>query len=203
MPDDVPENYAREIWLNQPTEPSEMTLGKLLLRQKARELHAKTCQELFKNIGRAFVVLAMSAFGITWTDDPAARAAFTLAAAWALAGQYFLNRGMWLAPLPGDAALTTGLEFYRREVEGRHRLFRNLLRWGIGPVIPALAAFIWTTSGKGPMLKMAPFLALLAIWIVSMIVVRVRGEREFQREIDELNHIESESGIGPVTGKLS
>ena len=83
MPDDIPENDPRKIWLNQPTEPSAMTLGKLLLRQKARELHAKTRRELFKNIAVAFFVIAMSVFGITWTNDPVPRAAFALAAAWA------------------------------------------------------------------------------------------------------------------------
>jgi len=31
----------------------------------------------------------------------------------------FLNRGMWAATLPQDAALSTGLESYRREVERR------------------------------------------------------------------------------------
>lgn len=205
MPDDLPGNDPRKIWLDQPAEPSTMTLEKL--RQKARELHAKTRRELFNNIAVAFVVIALSAFGITWTNDPVARAAFALAAAWTLAGQYFLHRGMWLAPLPGDAALMTGLEFYRRVVEGRRRLFRNVLWWVLGPVVLSIAAIVLSivmagASSQGPLptadagrlfLNMAPFLALVAIWIAAVIVMRMRGQRELQREIDELNDIESEN----------
>jgi len=164
---------------------------------------------LFKNIALALFVIAMSVFGITWTNDPVPQAAFALGAAWTLAGQYFLNRGMWLAPLPGDAALTTGLDFYRQAVEGRHRLFRNLLWWGLGPVVLVVAALILSivragASSQGPLpttdagrllLNMVPFLSLLAVWIIAVIVMRVRGQRELQREIDELDDIESEVGI--------
>ncbi len=196
MADNVPENDPKKIWLEQPTEPSAMTLGKLLLRQKARELHTRTRRELFKNIAVAFFVIAMSVFGITWANDPVPRVVFALAAAWALAGQYFLNRGMWLAQLPGDAALITGLEFYRQAVEGRRRLFRNLLWWIVGPVVLAIAAYVLSIADKVRLnLNMAPFLALLAVWIIAAIVMRVRGQRELQREIDELNDIERESGI--------
>ena len=192
MPNDVPGDDPRAIWLNQPTEPSAMRLGKLLLRQKARELHAKTRRELFKNIAAAFLFTVISAFGIAWTSDPLPRTAFALTAAWALAGQYFLNRGMWLAPLPGDAALITSLEFCRREIEGRRRLFRNLLWWVFGPVVLMVAAIVLSivSSGAGGwgwsiILNMAPFLALLAIWALSMIVIRVRQQRGLQREIED------------------
>jgi hypothetical protein len=209
MPDNVPVNDPKRIWLDQPTEPPAMTLGKLLLRQKARELHAKTRRVLFNNIAVAFFVIAVCVFGITWANDPVPQAAFALAAAWALAGQYFLNRGMWLAPLPGDAALMTSLEFYRQAIEGRRRLFRNVLCWAFGPAALVGAATVLSivragASSQGPLptaeagrlfLNMAPFLTLLAVWIIAFIVMRVRGQRELQREIDELNDIERESGV--------
>jgi hypothetical protein len=196
MPNDVPENDPKQIWLSQPTEPSAMKLGQLLLQQRARELHAKTRRELFKNIAVAFLVIVMSVFGITWTNDPVPRVAFALAAAWALAGQYFLNRGMWLAPLPGDAALMTSIEFYRRAVEGRRRLFRIVLGWFLGPVVLASAGYVLSILGKVRLnLNMAPFLVLLGVWIIAVIVMRVRGQRELQREIDELDDIERESGV--------
>ncbi len=192
MPDKAAENDPREIWRSQPTEPSEMKLGSLLLRQKARELRSNSRRELFRTIAAAVFIAAISVYGIMWADAPAARTAFAVAAAWALAGQYFLHRGMWQAPPPGDAALLTGLDFCRREVERQLRLHRNMLRWLIGPLIPALAAFVWTIASKGPIVKMAPFLGLLAVWALSMVVIRVRQEREFQRAIEELDEIERE-----------
>ena len=109
---------------------------------------------------------------------------------------------MWLAPLPGDAALATGLEFYRQELEGRRRLFRNVLRWFLGPVLLAIAAFVFSIlrTGAGSwkwslIPNMAPFLAILVIWIASVIVMRIRGQWELQREIDELSAIESENRL--------
>ncbi|MDA1313636.1 MAG: hypothetical protein O2968_09905 [Acidobacteria bacterium] len=94
-------------------------------------------------------------------------------------------------------------------VEGKRRLFRNLLRWGLGPVILALAAFVWSivrvgasSQGSHPTAdasrlfpQMALFLTLLAVWIIAVVVMRLRGQRELQREIDELDDIERESGI--------
>jgi len=209
MPDDVRGNDPRKIWLSQPTEPPEMTLEKLLVLRKTWELHSKTRRELLGNIAVTLMALAVSAFGIARTDDSVTRALFALAAAWAVAGQYFLNHGMWLAPLPGDAALITGLEFYRLELEGRRRLFRNVLRWSFGPLVLAIVTFVLSiagvgASGQGPLptgdavrllLKMAPFLAIFAIWIAAVIVKRVRGQRELQREIDELNDIEVQNSM--------
>src|SRR5258707_1264260 len=127
MRDDPSGNDPRTIWQNQPTETSTMTLEKI--RQKARELHAKTRREIIRNIAVAVVVIGVSVFGNAWAHDPWPRSAFAIAIAWVLAGQYFLHRGMWSATLPGDAALSTGLQNYREEIERRRHLFRHVLQW--------------------------------------------------------------------------
>jgi hypothetical protein len=128
------------------------------------------------------------------------RAVFAFAIAWSLAGQYFVNRGIWSATLPGDAALSTGLESYRREVERRRYLSGRFLLWSFGPVVLAIATLIVLILSfgirnrgmllKGTLLNMIPFLALVVIWIVSVFVIRMRDQRELQREIDDLNDIE-------------
>jgi hypothetical protein len=38
--------------------------------------------------------------------------------------------------------------------------------------------------------KAAPFLIVMTVWLVTVFVVRVRQQRELQREIDDLNEIE-------------
>src|SRR6185437_3174643 len=195
-------NDPRSIWQNQPTEPSVMTLEKI--RQKVRELHAKTRRELLlRRIGIPLIVVAISGFGITQGHDTALRMVFVLAIAWSLAGQYFLGRGMRSATLPGDAALSTGLEFYRREIERRRYLFRRMMGWSFGPVVLAIAALIalivsFGIGNRGMPLKktlfsMIPFLAMVVVWIVGVFVIRMRDQRELQREIDELNEIEREN----------
>jgi hypothetical protein len=201
MPNDSPGNDPRTIWQRQPTEPSAMTLEEI--RQRVQELHAKTRQELLRNVGVPFVIIAWSSFGIKQFPQPGLRSLFAFAIVWSLAGLYFLHRGMWSAMLPGDAALSTGLESYRREVERRRSVSGRIMLWGFGPVVFAVATLIavilslGTGSGvplKEGLLKITPFLTLLSIWFVGFFAIRMRQQRELQREIDELDDIESANG---------
>ena len=201
MRDDSSENDLRTIWQNQPTEPSVMTLEKI--RQKTQELHAKTRRTLLRGITVPLLVVGISGYGIASGDTPVVRAVFAFAIAWSLAGQYFVNRGIWSATLPGDAALSTGLESYRREVERRRYLSGRFLLWSLGPVVLTIATLIVLILSfgirnrgmllKGALLNMIPFLALVVIWVVSVFVIRMRDQRELQREIDELNDTEREN----------
>ena len=86
-----------------------------------------------------------------------------------------------------------------REVERRRSLSGRFMLWGFGPVVFAIATLIMLILSLGigsgmllkqALLKMSPFLTLTVIWIVSYFVIRMRQQRELQREIDELNDIE-------------
>lgn len=172
-----------------------MTLEKI--RQKVRELHAKTRRQLLGNLVVPLVAVAFYGFGMK--QIPALQPVFAMVIAWSLAGLYFLNRGMWSAAMPGDAALSTGLEFYRREVERRRYLFRRLLMWSFGPVLLALATLIFSAVELGILNrstfpKAMPFLTLVAVWIAGYFVMRMREQRELQREIEELKEIERANG---------
>jgi Flp pilus assembly protein TadB len=173
-----------------------ITLEKI--RQKTRELHARTRRALLQGILVPLIVIFVAGYGIAWFDGPAVRAVFTFALVWSLAGQYLLHRGMWSATLPEDAGLSNGLESYRREVERRRDLSSRFLSWALGPAVLAIAAFtvplVSLGIRKGVVLNMAPFLTLLVIWVVSVFVVRMRNRRELQREIQELNDIERANG---------
>ena len=168
-----------------------MTMEKI--RQKARELHTKTRRELLKNNATPLIVIAFAGLGIILGDNPLQRTAFVLAILWSLTGQYFLNRGMWSRTLLGDAALTTGLEFYRQEIKRRRDLFGRILQWSFGPVVFAIGALILAVgiSNRALFRNMAPFTAMVIVWIAGVFVIRIRGQRELQREIEELNEIES------------
>lgn len=201
MPDDLPGNDPRTIWQNQPTELSAMTLEKI--RHKALELQSKTRRELRKNVAVAVLAVAIASYGFKLAPDFALQAALALAIAWAVVGQYVLNRGMWTATPPGDAALRTGLDSYRWEIERRRYLFRSVLRWSFGPMVLVVAVLSLSIARLGlrdsdalmsqVVLKMAPFLTLLALWFLGVFVVRMRGQRELQREIDELDKVEREN----------
>jgi hypothetical protein len=175
-----------------------MTLEKI--RQKVRNLHAKTRRQVIGNFIVPLAVFVFAGYGIAKFHDAVLRTAFACAIAWSVAGLYFLNRGMWSAMLPEDAASSTGLESYRREVERKHSLFDRFMLWQFGPAIFAIASLIMLLlsfgngiSLNGALLKMSPFLTLLVIWLVGVFVIRMRQQRELQREIDQLNEIEREN----------
>ncbi|MGA3185820.1 MAG: hypothetical protein ABSF22_01805 [Bryobacteraceae bacterium] len=101
--------------------------------------------------------------------------------------------------MPGDTALSTGLESYRREVERRRALSGRFLWWFLAPVVLALAAFtvpvISVGIRTGTLVRMIPFLVLLALWIVGVCVRRIMDRWELRREIDQLNEIERTNGL--------
>ena len=168
------------------------------LKNKARDHRAKTRRELGASIVMALIVLAIAGFGILHTHSLGVQMVFGLAVVWALAGQYLLHRGMWLATPPGDAALSSGLQFYRQEVEQRLFVFRRVLQWSFGPVVLSIATLILVLVGiaenqSRSVEKVIPFCTVFAIWIGAFFVLRSRSQRRLRQEIDELNDIERAS----------
>jgi hypothetical protein len=165
-----------------------MTLEKI--RQKTQQLHAKTRRALLGGMTVPLVMGGICGWIIVQIHGGLVqRVVFAFAIAWSLAGQYFLNRGMWPATPPG-VGWSTGLESYRREVERRRSLSGGFLLWSFGPIVLALAALIVPMLNRGMLLNIIPFLVLVVIWIVSVFIIRMRDQQELQRDIDELNDIE-------------
>ncbi|MDW5265257.1 MULTISPECIES: hypothetical protein [Acidobacteriaceae] len=140
------------------------------------------------------IVVAISAFGILRGSGIGTRLVFVLATTWAFAGQFLLHRGMWSASPPPDPTLSTGLEFYRHEIDKRQRLVRRVLQWSFGPVILSIGALIVVLGkiAKGsslPISAVMPFIALIGIWIIAFFVRRLREQRKLLLEINEMNDI--------------
>jgi len=196
MQNDPSRNDPKQIWQNQPTEPSTMTLQ--LIRGKVRELHTRTRRELVQHIAFPFFAIGMCGVLIAQRHDSVQWAIYTLAIVWALAGQYMLNRGMWSPAMPGDAALSTGLQFYRQEVERQRYLHHRVLQWSFGPVVLAFAAFVLPTmrdgiKAQGLYPNAIPFFVLLLLWVGGVIYIRMRTRRELDQELEQLNAIEREN----------
>jgi hypothetical protein len=193
MQNDFSENDPRAIWQNQTTEPSVMTSERI--RQKVRKLQATTRTQLGGNLFVLLIVVAFERFGAK--QFPPLEPLFLFALVWSAAGMYFLNRGMWSAAMPGDAALSTGLEFYRREIQRRRQFLRRLLLWSFGPVLLAIAAFLLSiamgASGRGIFPNATPFMALVVIWIAASVAILVREQRQLRREIDRLDDLERQN----------
>jgi hypothetical protein len=194
MAEEQPRNDIKSIWQNQPMGASTMTIK--LIRAKARDLQAKTRRQLLGTLAGPLVAGFFYGFGITQFPSLAhlLHPLFAFALVWSLAGLYFLNRGMWSAAMPGDAGFSSGLEFCRSELERRRNLLRRLLLWSLAPILWAIGTFILALGligkQKGLFPNGLPFLFLLVAWIFAYFVMRVREQRELQREIDELNDLE-------------
>jgi hypothetical protein len=186
-------NDPKQIWQHQPTEQSTMTLEKI--QTKVRELNARTRQDLIKAIVSPVLVAVISCLAFAAMHNQAQRWVLAFAFAWSLAGQRALHRGMRLATLPGDAAMTTALDYYRREVERRRALYRRGLLWSFGPIVLALAAFCIPFTRNPELLPNAlPFMALVVFWIVAFFILRMRIQKDLQHEIDDLKNIEQSNG---------
>jgi hypothetical protein len=198
MRDDLPGDSPENIWLNQRTNVPAMTLK--LIQQRSRDLRDKTRRKLLGTLAGPLAAGFFYAFGVKEfaTVRQVLHPLFAFALAWSLAGLYFLNRGMWSAVMPGDAGLSTGLEFCRREVERQRDLLRRVLLWSLGPVMLAIGTFILAlamvgTKDRGIFPNGLPFLVLVVLWVVAYFVLRWREQRELEREIDELNDVEKEN----------
>lgn len=198
MRDHLSGHDPKRIWQSQPSEVHTMTLK--LIRLRARELRAKTRRKLLATLAGPVAAVFFYAVGIREFPplQELLHPLFAFALAWSLAGLYFLNRGMWSAEMPGDAGLSTGLEFCRQELERRRYLLRRVLLWSFGPVLLAIGTFILALAMSGSQDRSIfpnglPFLALVVVWIVGYFVVRLREQRDLKRELDELNDIESEN----------
>lgn len=174
-----------------------MTMEKI--RKKANELHSKTRRELLRTFTAPLIVAFCYAFCIA-EFAPMQRVLhplFAFALVWSLGGAYFRNRGKWSGAMPGDAGFSAGIEFCRREIERQRDGFRRALLWAVGPILMGLGIIIFaliTVAGRQIFPKGMPFLTLVAVWIAGyFLVIRVRRQRELQREIDELNAIEKEN----------
>jgi hypothetical protein len=196
MPNDLPNGDPKELWQNQPTERPSMTLR--LIQLRARELHAKTRRKLLGTLASPILVFVFCAFQLRTFAvlqqvlGPLCAFAFV----WSMIGLYFLNRGMWSGEMAGDAGLSTGLAFCRRELERQSELLHRILLWSFGPVMMAIGSFILAlvvvTRNHGLFPNGLPFLILVVAWIVGYFMIRLRERRQLQYEIEELNDLESD-----------
>lgn len=170
----------------------------LLIRQKARDLHAKTRRHLLATLAVPLAVVIFYATSVQQFPNLGylLHPLFTFAVAWSVAGVYFLNRGSQSGAMPGDAGFSTGLEFCRREIEQRRNYFGRDLLWSFGPVILALGTFVLALGlvAGAATSRAIPFMSLIVVWIAAYFFLRARRQDELQRELDELNDIERENG---------
>jgi hypothetical protein len=173
----------QQLWKNQP-EQEAIAMNLDEIRRRVEALRKKTKKELTNNVAVTGAVALLAGVGLFRTHDPIQQAGFGLALVWALAGLYFVNRGLWET----EAGAMPGVETYRLEIERRRSLFHRSIKWLFGPTVLASAMLgLPGVTAAGINQKAAPFFVLLASWIVAYFYMRSQGIDCLQREIENLN----------------
>ena len=191
MPDQPEQNDAGAVWRAQPEEKHPVTMQQLMNR-RTRELCSKTRAEIIMSIGAALFFIAVIIWRLGLAQDRSSQLGLLAVVAWILISLYRFRDRIWRAePLPRDALAATGVEFYRKELERRRDHLRNAWIWS-GPLILSCLILLAIVLGQAfgsaeRLLRVVPFLVLLAGWTAFGVWLRRRQARELQREIDEID----------------
>ena len=134
MQDDFPGGDPKTIWLNQPTEVSTMTL-----RKDSTEGAGAQCQDAPGVVGKhcdagdCHRLLRLGRRPELTTRRCGGYSRWQLRGSWP--DSIFCIAECGARRSAGDAAFSTGLEFYRREIERRRYLYGRVLPWSFGPVV--------------------------------------------------------------------
>jgi hypothetical protein len=148
----------KDAWRQQPPEPE--TLDARRLRWRTRELYVRTRMEIFSSVAAVLVLLGVVRF----------------------------RDRIRLRP---DHLVAVVAAHYKRELDRRRRHLRSA--WiRHGPVVLAALTMASTLAGRDfanpdVLLRSAPFLALLAVWIVMGMVRRRAEARQLDEEIAEVD----------------
>jgi hypothetical protein len=197
MPSEPPPNDIRKLWHDQGEEPVKVSLDEI--RRKAQR-HGRTIRRRngIEYVAAAFVV-AIFGYYIWHFHEWFMRIGSGLVIAGAVYVVFQLHRRGSAASAPADLGLTTGLDFYRKELERQHALLSSVWRWYLGPFVPGLAVITLGAAISNP--AHSPYewmfagsyagVVALAFWLVARL--NQRGADGLQRQIDELDTMERQS----------
>jgi Flp pilus assembly protein TadB len=191
MPNEVPPNDIGKLWHDQGEEPVKMSLDEI--RRKAQR-HGRTVR---RRNGREYVaaafVVAIFGYYIWHYHEWFMRIGSGLVIAGAVYMVFQLHRRGSAASAPADLGRTTGLDFYRKELERQRALLSSVWRWYLGPFVPGLAVITLGAAITNPSHSPHAWLftgsyavvMALAFWLVARL--NQRGAARLQRQIEELN----------------
>ena len=197
MPNEPPSNDIRKLWHDQGEEPVKMSLDDI--RRKAQR-HGRTIRRR-NGIEYVAAAFASAIFGyyILHFHEWFLRIGSGLVIAGAAYMVFQLHRRGSAASAPADLGLTSGLDFYRKELERQRALLSSVWRWYLGPFVPGLAVITLGAAIANP--AHSPYawmfagsyagVVALAFWLVARLNQRCADG--LQRQIDELDTIERQS----------
>jgi hypothetical protein len=194
MADEPRPDDPLHIWQNQPSETPKMPLQQLeeIHRQKATALRTKT---RWAALGNLLATIVFSGFVLIVVRYPFQFVTSSLAIVWTLIVNLPSVRRAWSRTPAGDAAMLSGLEFYRRQIEYRLTQFRRPWLTFLGPILLALTgllapAVVGVLHKPALAVNMVPFLVLLAVWAVFASRIVHQQVDQLKLELEELDALE-------------
>jgi hypothetical protein len=197
MPNEPPLNDIGKLWRDQREEPVKMSLDEI--RRKVRK-HEWTIRRRngIEYVAIAAVVLFFG-FSMLRLENTLMRVGEGLCIAGGLYVGYQLYRRGSARAVRGDMALTTCLDFHRRELERQRDYLQGSWSWYLGPLIPGIVVIMLGGAMANPghlrhprlfIAAYAGFCALAFYWVRQL---HKRCARRLQGQIDELNAVERQS----------
>ena len=178
MSSDPNPNDAPGLWQNQPSEPLQMTVEEI--RMKAAQFQKKIARRnLREYVAVAIVVVVFTGYAI-FLPGALIKAGSILTVVAALFVAYRLHHKGSSRPVPAAIALSSSVEFHRKELERQRDLLRGVWLWYLGPFVPGMVLF---GLGAGSVIWASGLAAIFGgVWWLN-----ARAARKLQREIDALS----------------
>lgn len=192
MPDESRPHDPRVIWKEQPKEDTPVVVDRVMNR-RTQQLHASTRSEIVMSILAALFFVAVLAWRLPTAGFALAPVGLAAAALWIAITAFRFRKIIRGSGSPPDTA-STGLAYYRRELEIRRDHLRNAWLWH-GPLLLAVLLFLASFAGRtfpgmDRFRNAAPLFLILVPWIIIGIQRRFRQAADIQREIDEIARLE-------------
>lgn len=157
------------------------------IRRKAQEFQVKISRRnLREYLAAAFVFLS---FGAGLQKLPLSSGLMIAGVLYVI---WHLHTRGGARTVPPDADFATYLDFHRRELERQRDLLRTIWFWYLGPMTPGLAILIASEAIRNPSLWIGLYAVLAVLLFLGIGKMNFDKARELQREIDQLNALESQ-----------
>lgn len=140
MTDQLHSNDVRDLWQSQPMEDRRMSLDEL--RDRSRRLERTIDRRNLREYIAGAVVLISFGY-IAWKDQSlTVKVGAGLVMAAAVFITYHLHQHGAAQTMPAELALTSCVQFHRRELERQRDLLRSVWAWYLLPCVPGLIVML-------------------------------------------------------------
>jgi hypothetical protein len=162
------------------------------IRLKAHERRQKARIEALFAIATGLLLCALFARTFLRAEELLPRMGWGLLSLWGIYFAYQAYKWIWPARLARGATAGESLEYYRNELERRHKYSAHIWRRAgltfcfLGLAMVIVPVLIQSVKTPGVLLGLLPFFALLIVWLTTFLFLRKRNQEKLLKELDEI-----------------